>query len=108
LQSDCDCKDEKTIINALKDIISTYPDKLIVLAMHHPLYTHGEHGGYYTLKRTYFSSYGPAIGSVYPFAGHRVYLSYYPGRFGMCRIRVTPGTRTSGSKVEDVIKDIRM
>jgi hypothetical protein len=35
-QSACDCKDEKSVINGLKDIVSLYPDKLIVLAMHHP------------------------------------------------------------------------
>jgi Omp85 superfamily domain len=46
VESACDCKDEKSIVNALKDIISSYPDKLIVLAMHHPFYTHGEHEGW--------------------------------------------------------------
>lgn len=75
LESTCDCKDEKTIINALKDIISTYPDKLVVLAMHHPLYTHGVHGGYYTLKEHIFPLTDlqpdlyiplPLIGSIYP------------------------------------------
>ncbi|HTI09389.1 MAG TPA: BamA/TamA family outer membrane protein [Puia sp.] len=74
-ESDCDCKDPKSIINALKDIISTYPDKLIVLAMHHPFYTHGVHGGYYTLKQHIFPLTDfqrglyiplPVIGSIYP------------------------------------------
>jgi hypothetical protein len=46
VESACDCKDGKSIINALKDILSSYPDKLIVLAMHHPFYTHGEHEGW--------------------------------------------------------------
>jgi hypothetical protein len=74
-ESGCACKNEKDILNALKDIISTYPDKLIVLAMHHPLYTHGIHGGYYTIKQHIFPltdlSPGlwiplPLIGSIYP------------------------------------------
>ena len=74
-QSGCACKSEKDVLNALKDIISTYPDKLIVLAMHHPFYTHGEHGGYYTIKQHIFPltdlSPGlwiplPVIGSIYP------------------------------------------
>ena len=46
--SDCPFKDPKSVLTALKDIVSTYPDKLIILAMHHAFYTHGEHGGYYT------------------------------------------------------------
>ena len=74
-ESGCACKSEKDVLNALKDIISTYPDKLIVLAMHHPFYTHGEHGGYYTIKQHIFPltdlSPGlwiplPVIGSIYP------------------------------------------
>ncbi len=75
VESGCDCKDERSVLNALKDIIGQYPDKLIVLAMHHPLYTHGEHGGYYTLKQHIFPLTDikpglwiplPAIGSIYP------------------------------------------
>lgn len=75
VESGCDCKDPKSIMNALKDIVSTYPDRLIVLAMHHPFYTHGEHGGYYTLKQHLFPLTDkkpglyiplPAIGSIYP------------------------------------------
>ncbi|MBS1663141.1 MAG: BamA/TamA family outer membrane protein [Bacteroidetes bacterium] len=74
-ESGCDCKDSRSITNALRDIISTYPDKLIVLAMHHPLYTHGEHGGYYTIKQHLFPLTDlkpglwiplPLIGSIYP------------------------------------------
>jgi len=75
IESACDCKDPKSIMNALKDIVSTYPDRLIVLAMHHPFYTHGEHGGYYTLKEHLFPLTDkkpelyiplPVIGSIYP------------------------------------------
>jgi len=75
LESGCDCKNEKSVVNALRDIVSLYPDRLIVLAMHHPFYTHGEHGGYYTLKQHIFplTDLGsglyiplPVIGSIYP------------------------------------------
>jgi hypothetical protein len=77
VESACDCKDDKAVINGLKDIISTYPDKLILLAMHHPFYTHGEHGGYYTIKQHIFPLTDlrsglwiplPVIGSIYPIA----------------------------------------
>jgi len=75
LESGCDCKNEKSIVNALRDIVSLYPDRLIVLAMHHPFYTHGMHGGYYTLKQHIFPLTDlhsglyiplPVIGSIYP------------------------------------------
>ncbi|HVU94987.1 MAG TPA: BamA/TamA family outer membrane protein [Puia sp.] len=74
-QSACDCNDPKSIVNGLRDIVSLYPDRLIVLAMHHPFYTHGEHGGYYTLKQHIFPLTDlkpglyiplPVIGSIYP------------------------------------------
>lgn len=75
VESDCDFKTEEDVINALKDILGTYPDKLIVTLMHHPVYTHGPHGGYFTLKQHIFPltdiSPGlyipmPVIGSIYP------------------------------------------
>ena len=77
VESGCNCKDERSILNALKDIIGLYPDRLIVLAMHHPFYTHGEHGGYYTIKQHIFPLTDlkpnlwiplPVIGSIYPIA----------------------------------------
>jgi len=104
LNSACDCKDEKTIINALKDIISTYPDKLIVLAMHHPFYTHGEHGGYFTLKEHLFPLTDlesglyiplPVIGSIYPLVR---------GVFGNVQDVHNPKYKDLRQQVEEVIK----
>jgi hypothetical protein len=104
LSSACDCKDEKTIINTLKDIISTYPDKLIVLAMHHPFYTHGGHGGYYTFKEHIFPLTDlqsglyiplPVIGSIYPLVR---------GAFGNVQDVHNPKYKDLRSQVEEVIK----
>ena len=103
-ESACDCKDEKAIINALRDIISTYPDKLIVLAMHHPFYTHGEHGGYYTIKQHIFpltvAHPGlyiplPVIGSIYPITR---------GVFGNVQDVHNPKYKDLREQVEDVIR----
>ncbi|HEX3933810.1 MAG TPA: metallophosphoesterase, partial [Puia sp.] len=104
LQSACDCKDEKSVINGLKDIVSLYPDKLIVLAMHHPLYTHGEHGGYYTIKQHIFPltdlSPGlyiplPVIGSIYPISR---------GVFGNVQDTRNPRYKDLREQVEGVIR----
>jgi hypothetical protein len=103
-QSACDCKDEKAVINGLKDIVSLYPDKLIVLAMHHPFYTHGEHGGYFTLKQHIFPltdlSSGlyiplPVIGSIYPITR---------GVFGNVQDTRNPQYKDLRQQVEDIIK----
>jgi Omp85 superfamily domain/Calcineurin-like phosphoesterase len=102
--SACDCKDPASVITALKDIISSYPHKLIVLAMHHPLYTHGEHGGYYTLKHHIFPLTDkwpglyfplPVIGSIYPLAR---------GVFGTVQDTRNPKYKDLRQQVEDVIK----
>ena len=104
VESGCDCKDEKSIITALKDIISTYPDKLIVLAMHHAFYTHGEHGGYYTIKQHIFPLTDkrpglyiplPVIGSIYPIAR---------GVFGNVQDTRNPKYKELIEQVEAVIK----
>lgn len=104
LQSACDCKDEKSVINGLKDIVSLYPDKLIVLAMHHPLYTHGEHGGYYTIKQHIFPLTDlapglwiplPVIGSIYPISR---------GVFGNVQDTRNPKYKVLREQVEDIIR----
>jgi Omp85 superfamily domain len=103
-QSACDCKDEKSVINALRDIVSIYPDRLIVLAMHHPLYTHGKHGGYYTLKQHIFPltdlSDGlfiplPLVGSIYPVSR---------GVFGNVQDTKNPKYKDLRRQVEDIIR----
>jgi hypothetical protein len=104
VESGCDCKDEEAVITALKDIISSYPDKLIVLAMHHPFYTYGEHGGYYTIKQHIFPLTDlkpglfiplPVIGSIYPVSR---------GAFGNIQDTRNPKYKDLRQRVEEVIK----
>lgn len=103
-QSACDCRDERTVITTLKDIINTYPDKIIVLAMHHPFYSHGEHGGYFTIRQHIFPltdfKHGlyiplPVIGSIYPIAR---------GVFGNIQDIHNPRYKELIQRVEEVIK----
>ncbi|MEI9947022.1 MAG: BamA/TamA family outer membrane protein [Chitinophagaceae bacterium] len=104
IESDCDYKTEDEIITALKDIISSYPDKLIIIAMHHPFYTHGKHGGYFTLKQHIFplteankSLYIPlpVIGSIYPIVR---------GVFGNIQDTKHPQYKNMISRIEEVMK----
>ncbi|MEI9809300.1 MAG: hypothetical protein WDO16_16330 [Bacteroidota bacterium] len=104
VESDCDFKTEDEVITALKDIIGAYPDKLIVLAMHHPFYTHGKHGGYFTLKQHIFPLTEaspnlyiplPVIGSIYPIAR---------GVFGNIQDTRHPQYKNMIKQVEEVMK----
>ncbi|HEY6504630.1 MAG TPA: metallophosphoesterase, partial [Chitinophagaceae bacterium] len=104
VESDCDCKTEDEIVTSLKDIISAYPDKLILLTMHHPFYTHGKHGGYFTLKQHIFplteASPGlyiplPVIGSLYPLTR---------GVFGNIQDTKHPQYKNMIRQVEEVMK----
>jgi hypothetical protein len=105
VESACDCKDPKSVINKLKDIVSSYPDKLIVLAMHHPFYTHGKHGGYYLLKQHIFPLTDhdpglyiplPVIGSIYPLSR---------GVFGNVQDTRNPKYKELRQQVENIIKN---
>ncbi|HTN17228.1 MAG TPA: metallophosphoesterase, partial [Chitinophagaceae bacterium] len=73
--SDCDCKTENEVLEKLADIAYRNKNKRIIFVAHHPLRSHGEHGGYYTLKQHIFpftdlkkNAYIPlpVIGSIYP------------------------------------------
>ncbi|GGZ33096.1 hypothetical protein GCM10007049_28410 [Echinicola pacifica] len=79
--SDCEYKTEEELIAALKDIVQENLDQTIILAMHHPLRTYGEHNGGYTWKDHLFPLTAlnpdlyiplPIIGSIYPL--YRTYL----------------------------------
>lgn len=102
--SDCDCQTEEEVITALREIISVNSDKLLLLAMHHPFYTHGSHGGFYTVKQHLFPFTDikkglfiplPLVGSVYPVAR---------GWFGTPQDIHHPGYRTLIHEVEEIIK----
>ncbi|RRB07166.1 BamA/TamA family outer membrane protein [Larkinella rosea] len=74
-ESDCEAKDLPSFLLLLDDVLARNQHKKVVLAGHHPMYSHGEHGGYFTFKNHLFpltelnpSLYIPlpVIGSIYP------------------------------------------
>ena len=76
---DCDLKDEQDIFVKTEDIIKRNKDKKIIVAAHHPLYSVGNHGGYFPLSRNLFplldlkkSLYIPLPGFLY--TGYRKYI----------------------------------
>ena len=75
INADCDVTTREELINAYTDILKKNRTKDIVVAFHHPLFTYGVHGGYYTFKDHLFPLTAlspnlyiplPVIGSLYP------------------------------------------
>jgi hypothetical protein len=76
---DCNCKyyNDYDIINATDSLLRLSKNKITIIAAHHPLSTHGSHGGHFTWKQHIFplTEVGsalwiplPIIGSSYPLA----------------------------------------
>lgn len=73
--SHCDSKTKEEFLQNLKNLVSENPKKTILIAMHHPLFTNGEHGGYFSFKSHLFPLTSvsknlyiplPILGSIYP------------------------------------------
>ena len=71
----CTAGSRVEIMEQLRDILLRNKGKNILIAQHHPLFSNGKHGGYYTLKDYFFPltlvrdwAYFPlpVIGSIYP------------------------------------------
>lgn len=74
-ENGCGVASELDLIVQLDDMLDRYQDKHVVVAMHHPLMTNGNHGGHYSfgdhifpLTLKYHNLYIPlpVIGSIYP------------------------------------------
>ena len=73
-ESQCEFKTEDQVITALEEIAESNKDNLMIVAMHHPMYSYGVHGGNYTLRHHLFPLTEivpwlyiplPGLGSVY-------------------------------------------
>ncbi len=71
----CEVATETEFLNALADLLKGHRDKQIIIVGHHPLYSYGEHGGYFSWKDHLFpltrlNKYLwlplPLVGSIYP------------------------------------------
>lgn len=82
--SDCECTTEDEFLNKLEELLYKNRDKTILLASHHPFYTYGVHGGYYSFKDHLFPLTVlnknlwiplPILGSLYPLLRSSVFLN---------------------------------
>lgn len=68
INDDCEIKDRGRFFEELEGLIKKNLDKTIILAIHHPLFTYGSHGGEYSFKQHLNPSGGnfplPILGTV--------------------------------------------
>lgn len=73
---DCQYSTKEDFLLAFKELLKKNRDKQIIVVGHHPMYSNGRHGGYYTWKDHLFPLTNlnsklfiplPIIGSIYPF-----------------------------------------
>lgn len=104
-ESSCAARSMEEFSAELRQIVETHSNQLLVLVMHHPMYTYGVHGGAYGLKQHLFPFEEaikglyiplPVLGSVYPLAR---------GLFGSLQDTYHPLYRTMITEIEKVLKD---
>jgi hypothetical protein len=103
--SNCDSKTIEEFQVQLEEIAAAHPNQLLVVAMHHPPYTYGVHGGDFTWKDHIFPLTAlnpnlyiplPILGSVYPITR---------GIFGNIQDVGHPLYRAFANTVLDAVKD---
>ncbi len=101
--SSCQAKTADEFATELEEIVNRHPDQLLIMAMHHPIHTHGVHGGVYNLKHHIFPLAEavpglyiplPGIGSIYPIAR---------GIFGNIQDVNHPAYRSMANTVDEII-----
>ncbi len=103
-ESNCTARTVEEFVTQLQEIAESHPDQLFLLAMHHPMYTYGVHGGAYGLKQHIFPFTDaikglyiplPLLGSVYPVAR---------GYFGVIQDTYHPVYLNMRNQIEAVLK----
>ena len=51
INDECDIKDREQFLLELEDAIKDNRDKTTIIALHHPMYTYGSHGGQFSFKQ---------------------------------------------------------
>ncbi len=68
MNDDCDIKDRGKLMEEIEGEIKKNRDKTTILALHHPMFTYGSHGGQYSLGQQLFPTSAkiplPILGSV--------------------------------------------
>ena len=58
INDDCEIKDRERFFLAMEDAIKDNSQKTTIIAMHHPMFSYGSHGGQYSFKQHIYPSHG--------------------------------------------------
>ena len=72
----CEITTKAEFIAELGDIVNRNLDKEILVAMHHPFYSNGSHGGYFSAKEHIFPLTAAHESLFLPLAGYRLIISW--------------------------------
>ncbi|WP_422857844.1 metallophosphoesterase [Flagellimonas sp. S174] len=68
INDDCEIKDRGRFFEEYESLIKKNLDKTIIVALHHPMFTYGSHGGHFDFKKHIFPNNGkvplPFLGSL--------------------------------------------
>lgn len=68
MNDECEIKDRTRFFEELESLIKKNMDKTTIIAMHHPMFTYGSHGGYFSFNHHIFPEGGkvpvPILGSL--------------------------------------------
>lgn len=68
INDDCEIKSREVFLSELESEIKKYADRTILLAVHHPVFSYGEHGGAFTFRQQFYPSKKlgplPVLGSL--------------------------------------------
>ncbi len=53
-RDDCRIASDAQLFSDIRELVQQRPGKTIIVAMHHPLFSGGEHGGYHSFKNNFF------------------------------------------------------
>lgn len=69
INDDCSIKNRDEFFAELDNLINKYQDKTIIIALHHPLFTNGVHGGHFGVRKMLLSAESsfpvPIVGTLY-------------------------------------------
>lgn len=103
--SSCEARSIDEFAAELRQIVLSHPNQLLVLVMHHPMYTYGVHGGAYGLKQNIFPLADAIKGLYIPLPGLGSAYALARGFFGSLQDTYHPLYKTMINEIEQVLKE---
>ncbi len=102
--STCSAKTEDDFEGELSEVVERYKNQLLILAMHHPVHTHGVHGGFGFRVRHHIFPLAEAVPGLYiPLPGIGSFYWLARGIFGNIQDVNHPLYRSMANMVEKVL-----